>query len=421
MEEPLMMITDEVSDFQRPFYYDGVLFHETSHARYLVDVNGFVVADNGSDPGNEILIALGGAEVVGTPYMPSYWTGGPVYYIHGLERESPFFGLMHGPWTYVDVDRYSAMALNRITGNRAVSGNYNSPGNLGVFLQDLPVQNTVQLTDGHGSPLAGATAHLYRAVPTGLTNYGKRFDDVIDATFTADANGNIEVDRNPFTSGAPLRVETAVAILRVDCDGKTGFGFLPAAWFNMEYWRGNSGHGRHELSVPMIGPDRDIAQVLVWTENDNPEIPENERRRLRIILSGADQPATISVLVDGVAAQYENGAWWYSTGLNTRQPTSVVSVTWSGGFTRTETVFLDPPPFVPQLHPQKIPGGLRVGWWSRAGYRYTLEHSEDLFDWSPADSRTIHFGTGGWMEADDLVPPSSGRAFSRLQADRLTD
>jgi hypothetical protein len=39
----------------------------------------------------------------------------------------------------------------------------------------------------------------------------------------------------------------------------------------------------------------------------------------------------------------------------------------------------------------------------------------------PADSGVIHFGTGSWMEADDLAPGVTGRAFTRLQLDRLTD
>jgi hypothetical protein len=406
--------TRRVVSETNPFYHDWVLFHETGHARYLADVYGFNVQSStdwvtGLPTGSGIGITVSGLPAEGTRHLPRVYQD-HLFYANGRNESSPFFGLMHGE--YVKVDRYSAMALNLIAGHRATLGNYNGPLNGAIFLDDLPAANTVQVSDGRGNPLAGATVGLYRGERGSFGSYPKIYDDVPDAIFTADAFGRIEVGRNPFTNGTPVVDDgVEVIILKADLAGKAGFGFLPVGLFNMEYWRGNTGHGRHELAIPMIGPDPEIAQVVAWKADGN--------WKLRIVTGGTTQP--LSVAVDGYPASRPYGDAWEVTIPHTTSPTAVVSASWSGGPTLTETVFFDPPPFVPQPHPRKIPGGLRVGWWSRAGYRYRLEHSENLFDWSPADPGTIHFGTGGWMEADDLVPSASGRAFSRLQADRLTD
>jgi len=411
--EPAFQDHSSTASSGKPFYLDWVLFHETSHARYLADVYSFNVQattdiNSGGLTGSQIAITVAGLPVEGTRYLPRV-TSDHVFLVDGQKSTGPFYGLMMGG--YEKIDRYSVMALNRIAGHRATRGNYNSPGNIEIFLDDLPAANTVQVSDGHGNLLGGATVKLYRGEPgTSGGSYPKIYDDVPDATFTADADGRIEVGRNPFTAGTPVAgggVETI--ILRVEAGGKTGFGFVPVGLFNMEYWRGHTDHGRHELSVAMIGPAPDLARVLAWDLGSF--------WRFRIITSGT--PDAASVTVDGHAATLANGAWEVSFPEPTGGSSQVIA-TWPGGVTLTETAEPDPPPFVPRLTPQKIPGGLRVGWWSRAGYRYELEHSGNLLDWLPADS-VIHFGTGTWMEADDLVPAAAGRAFTRLQVNRLTD
>ena len=395
-----------------PFHHDWVLFHEIAHARYLADVYSFGVQSGlnsvGTDTGSEVAITLNGQPVPGTAYMPRFPTR-HVFWPSENEPANPFFGLMHQSNEYVKVDRYSAMALNRIAGHRATLGNYNGPLNGAIFLEDLPEQNTVQISDGHGNLLGGAAVSLYRGLRGSSGIYPKVYDDVADATFVTNPQGCIEIGNDPF--GSPFQdIGVEVAILRVDAGGKSGFGFLPVGLFNMEHWRGHAAQGRHELQVAMIGTVPEIAGVMAWTEGP--------WRLLRIVLGGTVPP--FSVMVDGIPAHFQTGAWWI-TMPNGSNPDSQIVASWAGGPTLTRTVPLSEPAIVPQLHPQKITDGLRVGWWSRAGYRYTLEHSEDLFDWSPAEPGTIHFGTGGWMEADDLLPSVSGRAFSRIQAERLTD
>ena len=394
-----------------PFFFEGSLIHELGHARYLIDVYGFNVGDRPEVP--RVLINFKGARVAGTPYLPrTYPWWDHVFYVSGWAESGPFHGLMNG--TYNKIDRYSTVALNRIAGHRATQGNYNAPSNIGSFFNDLPAQNTVQLMDRRGRPIAGATVRVYQSSGSAGDWYGKTFDDTVDATFTADANGCVEVGRNPFTNGEPLQhthgISHAIAILRVDAGGKTGFTFLPAGLFNLEYWRGNTDHGRHQLIVPMVGPDPGIADILGW--------PEGDGRRLRIIASGASQPE--AVVVDGADAEFREGAWWvYTSATGAEQ--SQVTASWEDGPTLSETYFPDGPSMVPALVAEKVADGLRLGWSSQAGVLYRLEHSTDLDEWLPAAGPADIYGTGGWLEASDLVPGGADRGFSRLRVFRLTD
>jgi len=261
------------------FYYEGSLLHELGHARYLVDVYGFNVMD--SEEKHRVLLTLNGGYVAGTPYMPRTWQWWDhVFYFSGWDRDSSFQGLMNSH--HLKIDRYSAAALNLIAGHRATRGNCNAPGNIGEFLNDLPDENTLQLVDWRGEPIPNAAVSAYHATEASGDWYGKTFDDTADATFTGNASGLVDVGRNPFTSSGDIRhtygISNAIAILRVDAGGKTGFAFLPSAYFNLEYWRGHRLHGYYELRVPMIGDTPSIADVVSW--------PDGGGRRFRIIARG---------------------------------------------------------------------------------------------------------------------------------------
>src|SRR5215510_429173 len=97
------------------------------------------------------------------------------------------YGLMNGNYDFMDL--YGARALNLISGWRATQGNVNAPGNIGVFLNDLPAQNRVTLIDNaNGSPLAGAQIRIYQSTSSGVL-YGKNFSSTPSQTLTADASG----------------------------------------------------------------------------------------------------------------------------------------------------------------------------------------------------------------------------------------
>ncbi|WP_437727623.1 CARDB domain-containing protein [Sorangium sp. So ce861] len=228
-----------------PFYYEASLLHELGHARYLVDVYGFNVHEDGS--GATVGILEGGAPVAGSVHMPLLPPFNDAVY------HTKFEGLMNsnGPL----VDRHSAPALNRIKGRRAVLGNYNAPGNIGEYLNDLPAQNRLTVKDASGNALAGARVDVYRAGPRAGVWYGKHYDNTPDMTITASSEGRVLLGRCPFSASGTVQhtfgVADGVLIVRVEHGGKRGYGFLEIADFNLEYWRGHTGQGEHELRVTL--------------------------------------------------------------------------------------------------------------------------------------------------------------------------
>jgi len=240
-----------VSD-NNAFYYEGSLIHELGHARYLIDVYGFNV-DGGTQ---SVAIQEGGQYIAGTPYMP--YVGGTSLYA------TPLQGLMNGQYTYID--HYSAPALNLIAGHRATFGNCNAPGNIGVFMQDLPSQNGLVVKDAAGAVLPGADVRIYQATGRAGVWYGKYFDDTPDLQFTADSGGAVLLGRCPFSPNGFIEhtygLSNAIAIVRAAQGGRVGYGFLECSSFNFEFWRGNTSLGNYEIQLNMLEP----VSVRVATE-----------------------------------------------------------------------------------------------------------------------------------------------------------
>lgn len=242
-----------------PFYFEGSLLHELGHARYLIDQYGFNVHDNGS--GNTVAIKENGKLIAGTPYLPI--TGDVVH-------AANYKGLMNGQYTYVD--EYSAAALNLIAGHRAIEGNYNAPGNIGIFLQDLPEENVVTLKDAQGNILSNAAVRIYQAGPKDGEWYGKFYDDEPDLYLSADENGRVALGRCPFSKTGRIEhgygFSNGVIILRAEYEGKIGYGFLEVSSFNMEYWRGNTKEGNYELRINLNEPSGIVAENSNVLPND---------------------------------------------------------------------------------------------------------------------------------------------------------
>jgi len=204
-----------------PFYIAPLIIHELGHARYLTDVYGFDVLDQ------------------------------PPAFVNalGVTHATQFQGLMNRDFTFID--RYSAAALNRIAGARATRGNYNEPENIGAFLNDLPAENRVTIRDASGAPLANADVEIFQSrIDTFDEWYATDYDAVPDLTLRTDANGQVLVDRCPFSRDGVVvnfwRGSNTVAILRVN---HALFGFLESAAFNMEYWRGHTQLGDYDVVV----------------------------------------------------------------------------------------------------------------------------------------------------------------------------
>jgi hypothetical protein len=156
------------------------------------------------------------------------------------------------------VDEYSVGALNLIAGHRAILGNYNAPGNIGVFLQDLPLENRLLVKDSQGNPVPDASVEVYQATPQSGVWYGKYYDDTPDLQFMTDSSGYVNLGRCPFyPTGTIIHTyghSNGVMILRVEKNGKVGYNFMEVTDFNMEYWRGNTMIGSYEKQFNLIDP-----------------------------------------------------------------------------------------------------------------------------------------------------------------------
>lgn len=220
--------------FGNPFYLNAVMLHELGHARYLTDVYGFDI-------------------------VPKPWQNVEV------AAELPFYtperGLMHSDYTWID--RYSAIALNRIAGRRATVGNYNDPENVGIFLDDLPASNRLVIRDPNGAPIPDATVEIFQSEPfrRGDHWYAMHFDTKADLTLQTDEEGRVDVGRNPFGGDRIVhywRGSNTVAIVKVTKGASVAWGFLEVRVFNLAYWRGQVDFAEHDLVVGRRGCARDV-------------------------------------------------------------------------------------------------------------------------------------------------------------------
>ena len=196
----------------------------------------------------------------------------------------------------------------------------------------------------------------------------------------------------------------------MEADDKTGFAFLPSAWFNLEYWRGHTDHGYYEVRVPMIGSEPAIADVRSW--------PDGAGRHFRVVTGGTTPPRRINV--NGVIAEFRHGAWWAHRGTDASSFVRVVAQ-WPDGTVQMEMAPFEPLLPAPIIHPAATANGLRIRWLSRAGYLYFLECSNDLREWQPADNGTPVFGTGDWREITCPLPDKQSAHFARLRVMRVND
>ncbi|MCG8606802.1 hypothetical protein MJD09_17685, partial [bacterium] len=226
-----------------PFYRDRIMFHELGHARYLIDVYAFDVRHSPdaewaqTDRGRELVsgswidIQEQGKHIAGSKYMP--WIAASNIVFNSNER-----GLMQYTTTFID--RYSAMAMNRIVGHRATKGNYNGPDNLGAFMLDLPEENRLVVKDDIGNILVNADVKVFQDDVTRPAYYQKFYDNVPDLELVTDEHGQVLLGKDPFdiavfaANNSNGEGKPTTLILRVEHRGKVGYGFLPSYLFNLE-------------------------------------------------------------------------------------------------------------------------------------------------------------------------------------------
>lgn len=162
--------------------------------------------------------------------------------IHGAFFRNRYFGqdLMNAGTGYGE---HSAVAWNRIAGQRPVCGNYNAPCNVGEYLNDIPADNVVELRWPDGTAIPGAYIEVFQARPYPIM-YGKTYRSTPDFVVTTDESGRASLGAFPFGKKPPIvhgyGHSNAVLLLKIIAGDKVGAVFLDVTDFNIEYWRGNT-------------------------------------------------------------------------------------------------------------------------------------------------------------------------------------
>lgn len=214
----------------------GSLLEDLSRARYLVDLRPLTVRHD------EVrLRGPEGGALPGSPALPI------------LEE-----GLLHrsGSGRMMAGDRaggygpHEAMALQRVSGLRALGGNRSPPREAGAFLGDLPEDCGIRVVDREGRPLDGVSVRAWRRTPgpDGRAVFGGapvREGVTGQGGFLSLTEGR----RDPFFEGergGGLDASRGVLLLELTLRGRTCFRFLEVVPFNLARW-GGSVHHHHEV------------------------------------------------------------------------------------------------------------------------------------------------------------------------------
>jgi hypothetical protein len=240
------------------FYIEGSLVHELNHVRYLIDV--YLLQINNNSQTAMVQIQQDGHPVVGTSLMPVDRAG--------IVYKTFETGLMNQEYTYVD--RYSAVALNLISGYRArgdlANTIYNSE--FGIFLENIPKRNRIRFVNRDGTPISGAQVDLFKAergklVPGGPfgSQYEVIYGNTPDNSQQADQNGEVVFQGDPFRKPGECCFLTGVSILRVTSGNQASFVYFELTAANRAFWRGQHKEATYEFVID-INPCTQAAQNL---------------------------------------------------------------------------------------------------------------------------------------------------------------
>ena len=236
-----------------PAFFDSTFVHELAHARGLIDVYAFDVYHGTRSSWVELAEA---GEITGEPTSHDGQVG-------RLLHRSPERGLMNVEHAFLD--RYSAIALERLKGARPWRGSWNGSAAMGWFLDDLPEETVLRLQSDSGEILPGARLQVFRDRGVADDLFGKHFDAEADLELVANSRGEVSIGRNPFTGGAPLRFAKGqlrpVLLLRVESDGQVGHRFFEVRELHLAFWRGEV-----KRAVLPVSFDLQAAEALEATE-----------------------------------------------------------------------------------------------------------------------------------------------------------
>jgi hypothetical protein len=215
-------------------------------------------------------------------------------------------GMMHFDWGHID--RYTAVMMNAMAGQRARRGNYNEPWDLGWFLDDIPAGNRVQFLRYDGRPVANTPIRIYRAKPAPeVAPYAMRFSAPPDFNFTTDGEGRVTLPANVFADdGITAFVDRSngVAVVELLSEPQRQWAFLESLHFNLAWHRGHRDMAEYTVTTNRpacpdgLGPSasRPEADVLVSTPSVTLQFPVWFERRYRLFyaVDGGD-PVSLDV------------------------------------------------------------------------------------------------------------------------------
>jgi len=161
--------------------------------------------------------------------------------------------LMSGGLSY---EQHSAYALNRIAGQRPICGNYNAPCNIGEYLDDIPENNTIEVRNLSGEPIAQAQVEVHQASPFPIW-YGKYFDDSPDIVRSTDTEGQVNLGSFPFSSGDSIAhsygYSNALILLKITSGGESIYRFFEVTEPNEAYWSGHQDSAIYVIAADLPG------------------------------------------------------------------------------------------------------------------------------------------------------------------------
>jgi hypothetical protein len=267
------------------FLIGNSLVHEWSHARSMIDTYAW----NISTDNDELHMA---AAPVPLPRSVSLYA-------------SHWQGMMQFNWGRIDP--FTAAAMNRMTGRRALRGNYNEPWDIGWFLDDLPAVNRIHLIHTDGSPVANRSASVYMPRPiTTKQNYNMSYSDPPDLKVTTDADGVVSLPHTAFPSHITAEIDRSngTAMVKIDDGGTTRWAYIESLDLNMAFWRGN--HDAADFTImadapvcfDLLGPSQfaPAAEALVTTADVTFQFPNTGGHHydLHYAVDGGE-PVTISL------------------------------------------------------------------------------------------------------------------------------
>ncbi len=228
-----------------PNIYDGVLFHEVGHGRYLIDVYAFDIQPNFGDL---IDIHVNGIRLNETEYFPPY---------PSKAFQTPEKGLMNGNHSFLD--RFSAIALNRRAGERAITNNFHTADAEGLAFAVAPAKNTFSFTDSNGIPISNAQVKVYYD-HSEQGYYLNIFSDEYFFEAQTDDHGNalmpdgfVEyLEDYPFVTvaGQERDYKPTTFIIEIKKDNEIGFAFLESFRVTLAFWE-NAEEGQFEFKVDL--------------------------------------------------------------------------------------------------------------------------------------------------------------------------